>query len=86
MQQEINDLWQNKTIDLETLEAIEKSRLNLVLNYQNKQTGDNLLIYAARSGNLNLIKLLNENSLYKNISFTNKDGKNALHQVLIKCV
>lgn len=84
MQQEINDLWQNKTIDLETLEAIEKSRLNLVLAYQNKQTGDNLLIYAARSGNLNLIKLLNENSLYKNISFTNKDGKNALHEVLIK--
>lgn len=87
MQQEINDLWQNKTIDLETLESkIEKSRLNLVLNYQNKQTGDNLLIYAARSGNLNLIKLLNEKSLYKNMSFTNKDGKNALHEVLIKRV
>lgn len=84
MQQEINDLWQNRTIDLERLEVIEKSRLNLVLNYQNKQTGDNLLIYAARSGNLNLIKLLNENSLYKNMSFTNKDGKNALHEVLIK--
>lgn len=86
MQQEINDLWQNRTIDLERLEVIEKSRLNLVLNYQNKQTGDNLLIYAARSGNLNLIKLLNENSLYKNMSFTNKDGKNALHEVLIKWV
>ena len=81
MQQQINELVQNKTIDSETLRTQLGKCPNLI-NYQNKQTGDNLLLYASRFGNLNLIKFLHTNGLYKNMSFANNDGKNALHEVL----
>jgi hypothetical protein len=51
--------------------------------YKHAKTHDNILIYAARFKNLNLIKFLFEKH---NIDFnyTNKDGKNALHEVIIK--
>ena len=51
-----------------------------LINYRQKKTGDNVLIYAARCGNLNLIKVLNQSG-HLNFNFSNNDGKNALHEV-----
>lgn len=51
-----------------------------LLDYRNDQTGDNLVLYAARCGNLNLIQIINENYPTQ-MSSVNRDGKNALHEV-----
>ena len=87
MQTLINDLCRNKNIDLGAMLELCASRgdheLASVLNYANPTTGDNVIIYAVRSGNLNLIRLLNETSEFRfNMAFTNHDGKNVLHEVL----
>ena len=50
--------------------------------YKHPKTHDNILIYAARFKNLNLIKFLYEKNKI-DFNYTNKDGKNALHEVLI---
>lgn len=54
--------------------------LKFLIDYKHVKTWDNIVIYAARDSNLNLLKLLFEE--YKlDFSYTNKDGKNALHEV-----
>lgn len=85
LQNLINQLCQNTSIDLAEFQArlaTSATTLSDLLNYQNKQTGDNLLIYASRVGNLNLIKILNNtsNKTRVKLNFTNRDGKNALHE------
>jgi hypothetical protein len=90
MQQVITDLCQNKTLNLNEFLQLLKSKsvdTKELLNYKNHHTNDNILLCAARFGNLNLIKILNENKFDGfafNINYANRDGKNALHEVIIE--
>jgi hypothetical protein len=54
--------------------------LSDLIKFKHEKTGDNLIINAARVGNLDLIETLNEQSPL-NFNYSNKDGKNALHEV-----
>lgn len=56
MLRKINSLCKNYNIS-----SLDKQNLNELIDYKEKQTGDNILIYAARCGNLNLLRLLYEN-------------------------
>lgn len=78
----INLLCKNKTISQQEFSDLIKTvSLNDLINFKQEKTGDNILLYAARCGNLSLIKILNEK--FPNIlsTSTNHDGKNALHEV-----
>jgi hypothetical protein len=56
--------------------------LNDLVLYRHEKTGDNILLYAARCGNLELIKELKKlKSDLINFNLSNNDGKNALHEV-----
>lgn len=86
LKQLVSDLCHDKSIDWEKFFKIVQTNSitvkEIAVDYKNDQTNDNLLIYAARLGNLNLIKLLNEAHIdCFNINYTNRDGKNALHEV-----
>lgn len=54
--------------------------LKYLFEYKHTKTHDNILIYAARFKNLNLIKFLFDKHKIE-FNYTNKDGKNALHEV-----
>jgi hypothetical protein len=53
-----------------------------LIEFKHAKTNDNILIYAARFKNLNLIKFLFEKHKI-DFNYSNKDGKNALHEVTI---
>jgi len=56
-----------------------------LIDYKQPKTGDNILSYASRFGNLNLFRMFYEN--YRNIcpstfiDYSNNDGKSGLHEV-----
>ena len=52
-----------------------------LIEFKHVKTHDNILIYAARFKNLNLIMFLFEKHKI-DFNYTNKDGKNALHEVI----
>ncbi len=56
-----------------------------LISYIHPQTADNILHYSARCGNLKLIceikNRMNEENLQDIFNKSNKDGKNALHEV-----
>ena len=54
--------------------------------FRHEKTGDCFTHYVSRTGNLNLIRLLQENYLHilpeNYFEFSNNDGKTALHEVI----
>lgn len=64
-----------------------KIDFNALISYKHPQSGDNVLHYAAKSGNLALLELIAKNFDQENLKIffnnTNKDGKNALHEVYV---
>lgn len=81
MLQIINTLCKNQDPTLEEFKNTCKNvSVENLYNFKEPKTGDNLLLYAARFGNLNLIKLLHHNYSHLNFNLTNYDGKNALHE------
>lgn len=63
--------------------SITRDRDNLfkqLVEFRQDRTGDNLLIYASRCGNLGLLKRLHHNQARVNFNYSNNDGKNALHE------
>lgn len=67
----------------------EESQLDFdaLISYKHPQSGDNVLHYAAKSGNLTLLELIAKKFDQENMKIffnnPNKDGKNALHEVYI---
>ena len=67
-----------------------KAEFKELINYKQPDTGDNILNYASRIGNLNLIRTICEN--YSDecpkafIDYSNNDGKSGLHEVSRKYV
>ena len=61
-------------------------KLVALFDFRHPKTGDNLILYAARCGNMCLIKLLRESYSHMlpvdYFDSCNNDGKNALHEVL----
>ena len=57
--------------------------INSLIHYKHPRTGDTILNYASRCGNVNLIKMIYENYVKTEnfLDFSNNDGKNALHEV-----
>lgn len=85
MQNLIKLLCQSQLTSLDEIREIISFRnptmtFESLLDYQNEQTGDSFVLYAARCGNLNLIQIINEKYPTK-IGSVNRDGKNALHEV-----
>ena len=90
----INSLCKNINLnnkqDFETFLAATKSSPNLtetiksLISYKHPQTGDTVLNYAARFGNVNLINQIYENYVQFDpnqfLNSCNNDGKNGLHE------
>ena len=82
----INNLCKNHSIDSNQLEQfLLKSSLTFeeLICFKHKQTGDNVLHFATRAGNLNLLKLIKDkvaNDAEFYFTNLNNDGKNVLHE------
>ena len=74
---QINNLTQHELTD--TLER-KHVCFEQLIGYQSPQTGDNLVLYASRFGNLHLLRMINEMCPFA-MNRVNRDGKNALHEV-----
>ena len=60
----------------------ENETFENMFEYRQPQTGDNLALYAARCGNVDLIEAIHEHAGSAYFSrMVNNDGKNALHEV-----
>jgi hypothetical protein len=93
----INQICKRKDLTKDIFESIIKSShidkidtninesIKRVLDYKHPQTGDNILNYAARTGNLSLLRLIDQeySSLCSEayFNYSNNDGKNCLHEV-----
>lgn len=79
------------SFDLETLSLKFQTKdepkidFDILINYRHPQSGDNILHYAAKTGNLTLLELIAKKFDQENLKIffnnPNKDGKNALHEV-----
>ncbi len=90
----INQLCKTKdflnTSSLENILAnqthVTQTSFNDLVNYSHPQTADNILHYSARCGNLTLLCEITKKIGLANakifFSKSNKDGKNALHEVV----
>jgi hypothetical protein len=85
---ELDHLIKTRKIDYGEIKSNEihkyespKDNMLILKAYKNDKTWDNVLLYAARCENLNLLKILYNNQF--DFNYTNKDGKNALHEVSI---
>lgn len=77
----INQLCKNTSITVDQFQALTKNfNLHDLINFKNQKNGDCLILKAARTGNLNLLKILKENIPNINFNVSNFDGKNALHE------
>ncbi len=88
MLQFINFLCKNKNLcSKHDFEKPNFGSLNQLFDYRHPKTGDYFVHYLARSGNLQLIKLIHlnyETTYPKNyFDFENHDGKTMLHEVKI---
>jgi hypothetical protein len=81
----LEDCSDFQTLSCQFLPKEEPIHFDTLINYKHPQSGDNILHYAAKSGNLALLELiansLDQENLINFFNSPNKDGKNALHEV-----
>jgi hypothetical protein len=84
-QHDLDDIIKTSFIDFTQykLNGVYESpldNLKFLRSYKHEKTLDNILFYAARHANLNLMKLLFEYNF--DFGHTNSDGKTLLHEVI----
>lgn len=77
----INQLSKNVSLNIDQFQELTKDFNPIdLINYKDSKNGDGLILKAARQGNLNLLKIIQNINPKLNFNMTNFDGKNALHE------
>ena len=86
----INNLCKNKFLRGDDFDKEFSSKINFeqLINYKHPHSGDTVIHYACKCGNLELLRLIS-NKLGPTLSrqyfqISNTDGKNPLHEVNFK--